>query len=65
MTTKQRRPVRNTYSSTKILQAQVTLHGTVVCVHDVGDAPVPESCYQLYLNVAGSGRVKQKPTDKR
>src|SRR5947208_10003029 len=32
---------------------------------DVSDAPVPESCHQFYLNVAGTGRIKQEPTDKR
>src|SRR5206468_7282147 len=49
----------------EILQAQMTLHRSVVAVHDVGDTPVPESCHQLYLNVAGTGRIKQEPTDKR
>ena len=33
-------------------------------VHDVRDAPVPKSCDQLYLNVAGTGGVVQEPTDE-
>lgn len=49
----------------KILQTQLTLHSSVVAIHDVGDAPVPESRHQLYLNVAGTGCIKQEPTDKR
>src|SRR5215469_16362056 len=48
----------------KILQGQVTLHCRAVVVHDVSDAPVPKSCDQLYLNVAGTGGVEQEPTDE-
>lgn len=42
----------------KILQAQMTFDSSVVLVHDVGDAPVPEYCHKLYLNVAGTGCIE-------
>ena len=48
----------------KILQAEMPLHRSVVAIHDVRDTPVPESCHEFDLNIAGTGCIQQEPTDK-
>jgi hypothetical protein len=58
-TTKQRRPVRNTYSSKQSCRLRWALHGGVVAVHNVGDMSIPESRRQFYLGVAGSRPVSR------
>lgn len=60
----ERLPNASTASSLRVFQADVPLNGGVVPFHDVGDAPVAEFRHQLYLSVAGAGRVKEEPPDK-